>query len=742
MQQPHQVNKAKTMMALQQSVMCPILVEADLAPLMSMTSLIQAQARASPEERSVWLKRGAVKNTLDGPQQGLWRSSQGHFVLPVALLRCAIRNAHGRDHCARGEVIRHLQAVWWSPFLAATVERVLHECDVCAKYNTRKAFSAPIAHIPPPDGPFRHLMIDYIDMTQRIGKLRYVLVVVCRFSWWIEASPTSSPDASSVAKFLCREVFPRFGIPDTLSSDKGPHFVAATFQATLKMLGIKQKFGCVYHPQSQGQVERANKTLKEKLAKILADIVGGSKLNWEQALPLALMSMRMSTNRLTHLTPHEMLTGRPMLVPYLRGPYEGPALEQLEGELQSYLQHLTHIYKEIFSQVKGATEERDAEIPGEKQTIQSGDLVYIHVFKRKKFGTQARRAIQGCLSYPTALKVEEYMADGHQSSWEPRVGPTPPCVPVSLTGDPQQPSLPHQLLTLFPVSSESYPPATPGPGLGLYPPLPTPATSRTNAQWNLARFMPRSYAPYQSLSWQNQLSERPGMEVPVPPPLSSFRSNEVYEHQSWFNPLAPQPHAITAEQPGPARLNMGDRREPKDNLDTESLASLASPISFCSSPDQSAPPNSPSPVMKNSSSPHISSTIPNPMDEPQPSYKNDVPYVTQNRATLSYNEFRFWVPNAPEQEAALATSMTLVSSQSHYQRECCIDQEVREEIAHLRKQNEELNQQIAELNQQNAEFDQQLIELNQRHAMLSERLSIYQRLRGSSIGRFNTVYAD
>ncbi len=70
-----------------------------------------------------------------------------------------------------------------------------------------KAFLAPNAHIPPPDDPFRHLMIDYGDMTQRIGRMRYILVVVCRFSRWIEAAPTAGPDSRSVAKFLRKEVF-------------------------------------------------------------------------------------------------------------------------------------------------------------------------------------------------------------------------------------------------------------------------------------------------------------------------------------------------------------------------------------------------------------------------------------------------------------------------------------------------------------------------------------------------------
>ncbi len=86
-------------------------------------------------------------------------------------------------------------------------------------------------------------------------------------------------------------------------------------------------------------VERLNGTLKAKLNKICKS----TKLNWIDALPLALMSYRMQTNRNTHLTLHEMLTGRPMPVPYCRGPYKGPPLEQLQMELRSYMKKLTAI---------------------------------------------------------------------------------------------------------------------------------------------------------------------------------------------------------------------------------------------------------------------------------------------------------------------------------------------------------------------------------------------------------------
>ena len=56
----------------------------------------------------------------------------------------------------------------------------------------------------------------------------------------------------------------------------------------------------------------------------------------------------MQANKMTYLSMHEMLTGRPMLSPTFRGPHKGPPLEQLEIKLKKYIRQLTSIHKLIF----------------------------------------------------------------------------------------------------------------------------------------------------------------------------------------------------------------------------------------------------------------------------------------------------------------------------------------------------------------------------------------------------------
>ncbi|TEA31488.1 hypothetical protein DBR06_SOUSAS44510010, partial [Sousa chinensis] len=91
--------------------------------------------------------------------------------------------------------------------------------------------------------------------------------------------------AAVVAKKILEEIFPRFGASKVIGSDNGPAFVAQVSQDVARYLGTDWKLHCAYRPQSLGQVERMNRTLKETLTKLSLE-TGGT--DWMVLLPLAL----------------------------------------------------------------------------------------------------------------------------------------------------------------------------------------------------------------------------------------------------------------------------------------------------------------------------------------------------------------------------------------------------------------------------------------------------------------------
>jgi transposase InsO family protein len=123
------------------------------------------------------------------------------------------------------------------------------------------------------------------------------LVFVCTFSGWVEDFPTQTDKAQEVASCLLKEIIPWFGIPVSIGLDNGPTFVAEVVQLMAKGLGITWKLHMVYHSQISGKVEHMNRTLKLQLR----------KLQWDQLLPIALLTIRSSPMKLTGLSPFEVL---------------------------------------------------------------------------------------------------------------------------------------------------------------------------------------------------------------------------------------------------------------------------------------------------------------------------------------------------------------------------------------------------------------------------------------------------
>ena len=123
--------------------------------------------------------------------------------------------------------------------------------------------------------------MDFTEMP-KCGGNKYLLVLVCTYSGWVEAYPTQTEKAYEVTCVLLRDLIPRFGLPLRIGSDNGPAFVADLVQKTTKALGITWKLHAAYRPQSSGKVERMNQTIKNSLGKVCQE----TGLKWIQALPM------------------------------------------------------------------------------------------------------------------------------------------------------------------------------------------------------------------------------------------------------------------------------------------------------------------------------------------------------------------------------------------------------------------------------------------------------------------------
>ena len=95
---------------------------------------------------------------------------------------------------------------------------------------------------------------------------RYILVVSDYFTKWKEAFPLADMEASSIARVVVNEIICRFGIPDTIHTDQGRNFESGLIRDICQLIDVKKTHTTPYHPESDGLVERLNRTLIDMLS--------------------------------------------------------------------------------------------------------------------------------------------------------------------------------------------------------------------------------------------------------------------------------------------------------------------------------------------------------------------------------------------------------------------------------------------------------------------------------------------
>ena len=148
--------------------------------------------------------------------------------------------------------------------------------------------------------------MDIVGPLPRTGRgNRFILVVSDYATRYPEAVPLRTISASKIAEVLI-DIFARQGIPEEILTDQGTNFTSALLGELYRLIGIKALRTSPYHPQTDGLVERFNRTLKAMLREVLK----GDKSDWDCMLPYVLFSNREVPQATVGFRPFELLYGR------------------------------------------------------------------------------------------------------------------------------------------------------------------------------------------------------------------------------------------------------------------------------------------------------------------------------------------------------------------------------------------------------------------------------------------------
>ncbi|GKF34305.1 reverse transcriptase domain-containing protein, partial [Tanacetum coccineum] len=147
------------------------------------------------------------------------------------------------------------------------------------------------------------------------------------FTKWIEAKAVATISGGQVNKFVWDNIVCRFGLPREIVSDNGKQFNDNPFKDWCKKLNITQRFASVKHLQSNGLVERANRSLGEGIKGrgnhqwwsseevYMGEYSGEGNKNWIEEIPHVLWGHRIMIKSSNGDTPFSLTYGTEAVIP-------------------------------------------------------------------------------------------------------------------------------------------------------------------------------------------------------------------------------------------------------------------------------------------------------------------------------------------------------------------------------------------------------------------------------------------
>ena len=338
-----------------------------------------------PEAQRLWhlwnrlvVEEGVLKRRYDNTSG---KSSWLQLVLPQLLREEVLQELHAgalEGHLGEEKLLGKVKERFYWPGMQQDARDWCRTCEFCATRKTApKRNCAPLQTIKA-GFPMQVVAADILGpLPESEAGNSYVLVASDYFTKWMEAYAIPNQEAITVARKLTDEMFCRFSPPDQLHSDQGKQFEAEVLQEICRILKIKKTRTTPYHPQSDGLVERLNRTLLSMLATTTRD----HPFDWEDQIRKVCMAYNTSIHSSTGYTAFYLMFGRQARLPidlvYGTGDHR-------ESSPDNYAIQMKNGLKEAYSLVRKKLE-RTHELRKEKydrkvhgEPYKEGDLVWMH----------------------------------------------------------------------------------------------------------------------------------------------------------------------------------------------------------------------------------------------------------------------------------------------------------------------------------------------------------------------------
>jgi transposase InsO family protein len=211
-------------------------------------------------------------------------------------------------HLGVTKTIRNVSRRFWWPHMNRTIRAYIRACPSCQRRKPSNQLPGGLLQpLPTPTYKWEQITMDLItDLPPTKAGFDSIVTFVDRLSKQVHFAPTvKTVDAQGLAKIFRQQIFRHHGMPKVIISDRDDKFTSTFWRSLFDAVGTELRFSTAYHPQTDGQSERANRTLED----ILRHYINPLQDDWDDKLDLAEFAINNSVNPTTGYTPFYLAYG-------------------------------------------------------------------------------------------------------------------------------------------------------------------------------------------------------------------------------------------------------------------------------------------------------------------------------------------------------------------------------------------------------------------------------------------------
>ena len=178
-------------------------------------------------------------------------------------------------------------------------------CDRCIKKKTNIGQRAGLIPIES-SAPMEIVCIDYLSLEPSKGGIKNILVITDHFTRYVQTIPTRNQTARTAARVLFDNFIAHYGFSASIHSDQGQCFESNLINELCTIANVEKSRTTPYHPMGNGQVERYNQTLLQRLGTMMES----KKSDWKVHVPSLVHAYNSTFHDSTGYSPFFLMIGR------------------------------------------------------------------------------------------------------------------------------------------------------------------------------------------------------------------------------------------------------------------------------------------------------------------------------------------------------------------------------------------------------------------------------------------------